>query len=273
MNEEPGLARSRSDAPARVRARLQGAHHRRSHGPDAPPGAAVRVDRLGGFLGQSIRLTVHDMLGETVRLNGLARARADVQVQLGHGDALVTQPSEYRRGEVQTRRGGRYAPVVRRVYGLIRLAILRAWRPANVGRERHFTVLRERALGVERAAEPHPPHAAAQHLEDLDGTVGAEPHGPSGLELSPGVAHCEPRTVGQLADEQKLRVTTGVAFPVQSRRDHPRRVEDQDVARCYEVDEFVKARVADGAARSLQHQEPTGRAVGEWLLSDEFARE
>src|SRR5439155_1269219 len=64
-----------------------------------------------------------------------------------------------------------------------------------------------------------------------------------------------------------------VAYTVQSRRDHPRRVEDQDVARCYEVDEIGKARVADGAARSLQHQEPTGRAVGEWFLSDEFARE
>ena len=109
--------------------------------------------------------------------------------------------------------GGGDAAVMRRVHGLVALAVLGARRTANVGRQRHLAVPGERGRSVEQPDEPHAPQSSPQSLHDLRDAVRAERHTAPRLELPSGMAHGEPRSVGQLADQEQLRLAAGATTP------------------------------------------------------------
>src|SRR5439155_23039788 len=78
-----------------------------------------------------------------------------------------------------------------------------------VGRQRYLAVLGEGGRRVERAQKPYASQAAAQHLDDLDRTVVAEPHRAARFELSSRMSHREPGAVGKLPDEEEFRLAAG----------------------------------------------------------------
>ena len=164
---------------------------------------------------------MHHVGREIVHLHRLERAGPDVQVERHHGDALGAERVQQLGREVQPGGGRRNAAFVLGIDRLVALAVSRPSRAPDIGRERDLTVLLERRPRVERAEELHTPQSTSEHLDDLDGAVGAEPHRASRLELPARMSHGKPRPVGELADEQELGDVSRFPFPVQSRRDDP----------------------------------------------------
>ena len=153
------------------------------------------------------------MARKVVGLDRLEGAGADMQIQLGECYAFVAQPVQQVAREMQPGGGGGDAAVMRRVHGLVALAVLGARRTANVGRQRHLAVPGERGRSVERPDEPHPPQSSPQSLHDLRDAVRAERYTASRLEFAARMPHGEPGPVGQLADEQEFRLAAGATSP------------------------------------------------------------
>src|SRR5205814_9876720 len=100
-----------------------------------------------------------------------------------------------------------------RVPGLGALAALRARRTATAGRQRPPAIPGARGRSVERPDDPHPPQSSPQGLDDLRHAVRAERYTTPRLELPSGMSHGEPRSVGQLADQEQLRLAAGATSP------------------------------------------------------------
>src|SRR4029077_21094843 len=109
--------------------------------------------------------------------------------------------------------------------------------------------------GIETADEPDAPHSAAELLQDLDSAIGPEPEGTPWLELAAGMAHREPRAGGQSPHEQRLLRRSGLSVPMQSRGDHARDVEDEDVPRFHEVPHGAEMQMSNHARRAVQHEQ------------------
>src|SRR5438876_451853 len=132
MDEQPRLAGSRGDEPALAGAGLQGARDRRPDRPDAPSRLPSPVDGRRRPFAHDIRFPVHPVAPDVIHLHGLERPGADVEIELRHGDALRAEPRQQLKREVQPRGGRGDAAVVRRVDGLVALAIVGARGPADV---------------------------------------------------------------------------------------------------------------------------------------------
>ena len=268
VDEERGLSGSRANRAPRVGARLERAHDGRSDRPDSASRLSSAVDGRRRLRAHRVRLGVQRVAGEVVHLDRFEGTGADVQVQ--RRDRRPARPHSIHqlRREMQPGGGCGDAAVVCGVHRLVAGAVLRDGRPADIRRQRRLTVLRERRSGIERANELHAPQPAAQHLDDLRRAVVAEADRAAGLELAAGMAHREPAPVGQLAHHQKLRHVPRFPFPVQSRRNYPRHVEDEHILGRDELDDVAKLGVPDGAGRAVEHQQAAGRAVGEGVLGD-----
>ena len=60
---------------------------------------------------------------------------------------------------------------------------------------------------------------------------------------------------------------------MQSRRDHARDVEDEDVSGLHEVHDGAEMQMSNPARRAVQHQQAARSAVAEGVLSDELGGE
>src|SRR5712664_3685874 len=105
--------------------------------------------------------------------------------------------------------GGRrsHGAVMRRVHCLVPLAIGVSWWPADVRRQRHCSVLRERGARIERADETNLSQTAAEHLHNFDCAILAKRDAAAWLQFSSGMPHREPGAISQLMDQQDLRVS------------------------------------------------------------------
>ncbi len=70
--------------------------------------------------------------------------------------------------------------------------------------------------------------------------------------------------------EQQLDPATGFLGGEQTRRDHARVVEDQQIPGRDELRQLAHLSVRERAARAVECQQPAPRAFGERLLSDEM---
>ena len=214
MDEQPRLPGPRSDEPALARAGLQGARDRSPDRPDAPSRLPSPVDGRRRPVAHDIRFQVHPVAPHVIHLHGLERPGADVEIELGHGDALRAEPRQQLKREVQPRGGRGDAAVVRRVDGLVALAIVGARGPADVRGEWHLPVFRQGAPRVERPDETHAPEPPTERLDDLDRAVVADGQASSRLELAPRMTQREPGAVRQLAHQQQLGDSSRVPLPV-----------------------------------------------------------
>src|SRR5207253_8440687 len=123
-----------------------------------------------------------------------------MEVNRGDENAPLVDLCQQVRGEMESRRRRRHAPVMRSIDGLVALAISRRRRPADVWWQRHFAILRERGARIERADEADLSQTAAEHRYNLDCAILAKRDATAGLEFSSGVPHREPRAVGHLTD-------------------------------------------------------------------------
>src|SRR5256712_9093983 len=114
MDEQPRLPGSRGDEPALAGAGLQGARDRSPDRPDAPSRLPSPGDGRRRPVAHDIRFQVHPVAPDVIHLHGLERPGADVEIELGHGDALRAEPRQQLKREVQPRGGRGDAAVVRR---------------------------------------------------------------------------------------------------------------------------------------------------------------
>src|SRR5258705_1107444 len=104
---------------------------------------------------------MHGVLVEVLRLDGLESPRTDVQVDHCDEAALLMNPREQLRGEMQTGRRCGDTAVVRRVDRLIALLIGFRGTAFDVRRQRYFPVPREGRACVEVAHKANTPQPSA----------------------------------------------------------------------------------------------------------------
>lgn len=167
----------------------------------------------------------------------------------------------------------RHTAVHRGVDRLVALPIGGLRRSLDVRRERHRAIALHQSGGVQPAREAQPPQAPSHHVYDLGLAVVAEAHPAPHLELAARVHHGEPGSVGLGVDQQDLGLAPALAPGSQPGRNHPARVEHQHVAWLEHVGEIAEVSVGDGAALTVEHEQPAGSPLRQGVLSDGLARE
>ena len=187
---------------------------------------------------------------------------------------------------MQSRRRCGDAAIVLRIDGLVTLTVVGSWCAPDIRRQRHFTVARERPPGVELPDEAHPSQPPSLYFDDLDHAVLTDGDPTAGFQLSSRMPHREPRAIGKLTDKQQLRRRSrrprppspfprppNFPCPPESCGYDARLVDDEHIRRGEEIEDRRELRMANRAARTLKHEQATGRAVGQGILGDLLRRE
>src|ERR1043166_715251 len=83
--------------------------------------------------------------------------------------------------------------------------------------------------------------------------------------------HGQPSAIGVLTDQQQLRRVARFPFPVEPCRYHPRRIDDEDVARRNQLGEIAEMEMANLAAGAIEDEQAARRAIGEGMLGNLIA--
>ena len=206
------------------------------------PAAIVGGDGVGGLGADLAPFGVHAVQRDVVDLDRQEGAGADVERQPGAGDPPGLEGREERRVEVERRGRGRHRARTRGEDGLVVVAVGGVGRAAgrDVGRQRHLADRLERRL--ERRS------LAVEGEQDLGAVLGADlggerAEGDAVADRQPlaGPGQRPPGAAGGERDQRRLDARLGAggaaADAGEPRRDHPRVVEDQEVARLQPVAE------------------------------------
>ncbi len=270
-DEDLGRAGEGVEAAGLVCGALQKAQGR---GADRDDPAAPRADRVEGVRGGGVDVSdlgVHAVLCGVLRLHRQEGAGADMQRDVVPFEAGGVEGGQQILGDVQA--GGRrgdsagLAGIDRLVVGrvpLIDRALARDVGGQRQDSERGDPLVEERAREVEPqhdlAALPLRRHGGVE-LREVAGRVrpGAEPDPVARREALGGPREGAP-AIRRLAQMQhRLHALAGragaQAQAVQARRDHPRVVEDQGIARPQEARQVGHTAVGEAGTR-IHHEQP-----------------
>src|SRR3989449_9489277 len=123
MNEESRLGGARTHVAGRLAPPLARPYDSRADRPHRVLPRLLEVDPSRRTFRNLVRFGMHRVITERVSLDGLERARPDVERERGDRDTALVDPGEQLRREVQARGRRSDTPVVGRVDGLIPLLI------------------------------------------------------------------------------------------------------------------------------------------------------
>ena len=269
-DEQRGLGLAGRNLPLLVRGRLERAQRRRADGNDTAATGTRRGHGGGGLGRDPVPLAVHPVRGQIVALHRRKRAGAHVQRHPGDGDTRRAQRREHRLVEVQS--GGRRGDgagmagidsLVARLVGGVRSA-------PDVRRQRDLAVaieiLGERARSVD--GEPEEAVVAREHgRRHAAGQVdrAAGPRRMARAELEYALVRAEH------ALQQQFDGAAGGLDRAQSRLDHPRVVEDDEIAGGQETGQVAERAILDRVAVDMQ--QAAFRARRRRRLGDERLRQ
>ena len=198
-----------------------------------------------------VALAVELVLRQICNCHRPEGVEADVQ-----GDSLEVEALEQLRREVQAGGRRRSRALVSRVDGLVALRIL----------QRLGNVRRQRRLARRLALQPQPPAALAQRLEQLDR---AEPL--PGLEFARRAREPLPGAVlAKPLQQEHLGGAPTRALEPQTRRQHPRVVDDDERPFRKLARKLVEAAMPGRAVRALVHEQPRVVAPRHRVLGDQL---
>ncbi|MNV44906.1 hypothetical protein D3C71_1366840 [compost metagenome] len=208
------------------------------------------------------------MFFQIVHADRLEGARAHVQGHVAEIHALVLQRGQQGLIEVQAGgRGGHRADLARE-HSLVALAVVHTRLALDVGRQRQ-------PAGMQQPLLQRLGHVELQHIE----LAIAAQH----LGLATGVERDAAARLGRLAGanlragllateqalDQDLDPAAGGLLPEQTRRDHPRVVEDQQVAGLQQLRQITDMAVIECLRRRRHQQQAAGRTLGQGGLGDQ----
>jgi hypothetical protein len=213
-------------------------------------------------------LGMHAMLLDPIHPQRLESAGTDVQRDLRGLDTACAQRFQKVAVEMQPRgrRSHRARPA--REHRLIALAVGRRIRPRDIRRQRHVAVTfqqDERVFrGVEFQDEEFP--FTPEHAR-LEGTLQVQTRPRLGRLAR---THLGQQTVRvQHPFHQYFDATTAVFATVQARGNHPRIVQDQQIARTQQSAQVAESAIHDQAL-AIQTQQAARRAFRERFLGDQI---
>ena len=282
---KPGGTVASGASPQRVAAGdgFEDAEGGGADGDDPFPGGLGGVDGGGGGRGEREAFLVHAVILESVCLHRHERPDAHVEGEAMDRDACFREGIDGRRVEVKPGGGSGDGPRRRRVDGLVPVAIRGRGSPGgsvDVGGQWHFAV---------RFGDGQHVGAGFETQEHVAFLVLGEDLGVQGKGLAPGIEELEagsgpdplartqqhpPFARSRFLEEQDLEEPPGVRLESpQPRRDHPRIVDHDDIARFEMGEEIGKTAVLATAIGTMQDQQAGGVATGGRLLGDPFGRE
>ena len=189
------------------------------------------------------------------------RSRPDVQ-----GDKRMRQLGQDFRGEMQSGRGCRHRTGLPCVNRLVTHAVFRIIFAAEVGRNRHVPEL----FQIRRGLEPH--NARAVLFVDRFDLRGRPGNGEmvAGPRAFARTREGAPTGRAQLIEKQQLDATVSGD---QSRRNHPRVVEHEHVARTDKFRQVTERPVGHGARGSVHHHHSRGGAVRQRTHGHQLTRQ
>ena len=269
-DEQRGLGLAGRNAALLVGGRLERAQRRRADGDDAAATGTRRGDGGGGLGRDPVPLAVHPVRGQIVALHRRKRAGAHVQRHPGDGDTRRPQRREHRLVEMQS--GGRRGDGagMAGIDGLVARLVRGVGSAPDVRRQRDLAVaieiLGERLRSVD--GEPEEAVVARDHgrrhaARQVDRAAGARRMARAELE------HALVRAEHAL--QQQLDGAARGLDRAQSRLDHPRVVEDDEVAGGEEAGQVGERAVLDRVAGDVQ--QAACRAGRRRRLGDELLRQ